>query len=142
MQLDFVIERLKAQVPGLKAVGGAADLDAALTGAVAVPAAFVIPLSDDSALQPHTGSYDETDRWEFGVVLALANLRDARGEAALASLAPMRAAVRAALAGWAPDEATGEPVTKGRGQLLRFDGDGRLWWIDRFSWTTFFRSEL
>lgn len=143
MQLDFVIERLRAQVPCLKAVGGAADLDAALAGAVAVPAAFVVPVSDEAGPHALVGRYAETTQQVFGVMLAVANLRDARGAAALASLAPMRDAVRCALAGWVPDEATGEPVSKGRGQLLRFDGDGRLWWMDQFHWKSYFyRSPL
>lgn len=140
MDLDFVIGRLKAATSGFKAIGGAADMDAALAGAVTVPSAFVIPLADQSSEQAHTGTYDETDLNEFGVVLAVSNLRDTRGAAALATLAPTRAQVRGALAGWVPDEDTGEPVTKVRGQLLRFDGDGRLWWIDRFSWKSFYRS--
>lgn len=140
MDLEFVVDRLKAQTQGMKAIGGAADLDTALAGAVAVPSCFVIPLADDTAELPHTGAHDEADTLEFGVVLAVSNLRDARGAAALAALAPMRLQVRHALSGWVPDAATGEPLVKGRGQLLRFDGDGRLWWIDRFSWKSFFRS--
>ncbi len=141
MELDFVIERLRARTAGLRGIGGAADMDAVLAAAVVVvPAAYVIPLSDDSSEQAHTGSYDESDVWEFGVVLVVSNQRDPRGEAALSSLAPVRRQVREALAGWAPDEDTGEPIKKTRGRLLRFDGDGRLWWIDQFSFKTFYRS--
>lgn len=141
MDLDFVVARLKAKTTGLRAIGGAADLDAVLAaGVVAVPAAYAIPLSDGSTEQAHTGAYDETDVWEFGVVQVVSNLRDPRGEAALATLAPVRQQVRAALAGWVPDEDAGEPVGKTTGRLLRFDGDGRLWWIDQFRFKTFYRS--
>ena len=140
MQLDFIIARLKAHTTGLRAIGGAADLGAAMAGAVVAPSAYVIALSDESAEQAHTGSYDESDLWEFGVVLVVSNLRDARGEAALAALAPLRQQVRQALAGWVPDAATGEPVGKTRGRLLRLDGDGRLWWMDQFRYLTFYRS--
>jgi hypothetical protein len=139
VDLTFVIDRLKAQAPALKTVGGSADMESARPGAMLIPSAFVFPIADSTAVLPHTGGFDEADQWEFGVVLVVANLRDARGAAALTTLAPIRAQVRAALSGWAPDTATGEPVTKGRGQLLRFDGDNRLWWIDRFHWKSFYR---
>ena len=140
MDLKFVIERLKAQAGALKTIGGAADMESARPSALLIPAAFVFPVADNSAVQPHTGGYDEVDQWEFGVVLITANLRDPRGAAALTTLAPVRAQVRAALSGWVPDATTGEPVRKGRGQLLRFDGDNRLCWIDHFHWKSFYRS--
>lgn len=140
MELEPVIDRLKAQTAGLKAIGGAADLDAALAGSVLLPSAFVIPLTDRSEALEHTGAYDEWDRCEFGVLLAVSNLRDPRGEAALAALEPVRRAVRSALAGWAPDEETGECIGRTSGRLLRLDGDGRLWWIDQFAVRTFYRS--
>jgi hypothetical protein len=144
MDLAFVIARLKAHPGALKTIGGAADMESARTGTMAIPAAYVFPSADSSAelprTGPHAGDYAEADQWEFGVLLVVANLRDPRGAAALTTLAPVRAQVRAALSGWVPDETTGEPVTKGRGQLARFDGDNRLWWIDRYQWKTFYRS--
>jgi hypothetical protein len=140
MDLSFVIDRLKAQAPLLKVVGGAADMEAARPSAVLIPAAFVVPLADSVTLNPLTGVHAEVEQWEFGVVLAVANLRDARGAAALTTLAPIRAQVRAALSGWVPDPATGEAVAKKSGRLLRMDGDARLWWMDRFVWKTFYRS--
>lgn len=141
MQLDFVIERLKAQVPGLKAVGGAADAQAVRAGAIALPAAYVIPQADKTTPMDMTGRYAETDVIEFGVALVVSNLRDARGEHAIASLAPVRAAVRAALSGWVPDPATGEPMHKAGGELMGFDGNAQLWWMDRYRLTTYFYPE-
>lgn len=141
MDLEFVIARLKAQAKGLRAIGGAADLDTALASVVVLPSAYVIPLADASQWQRHTGAHDETDQIDFGVVMAVANLKDARGEAAMGVLVPVRQTVRAALSGWVPDTETGEPIHKGAGRLLRIDGDGRLWWIDTYHYTTFYRSE-
>ncbi|MBS0507598.1 MAG: hypothetical protein JSR53_09490 [Proteobacteria bacterium] len=140
MDLEPIIARLKGAATGLKAIGGAADLDAALAGVVPVPSAFVIPISDSASALESTGAYDEWDWCEFGVILAVASLQGARGEAALGALVPMRRQVRAALSGWAPDQDTGEPVQKTRGHLLRLDGDGRLWWMDQFRWKSFYRS--
>lgn len=133
MQLDFIIERLKPLTPApLRLVGGAADLDAAMRAAVALPVAFVIPLSERSESAPLLGRWREEDRCEFGVLLCVSNLRDARGAQALEQLAPLRAAVRAALSGWAPVQCAGRAITKRAGKLLRLDGDARLWWMDHF----------
>ena len=142
MDLEFVVTRLKAQTTGLRAIGGAADFDAALNGNVVLPALYVIPLGDSADWMGHTGSYDETENIDFGVVIGVANLKDVRGEAAQTTLAPVRRQVRQALAGWAPDDNTGEPIRKTSGRLLRMDGDGRLWWMDRFQLKTYFRSDL
>lgn len=140
MDLTFAIDRLKARTTGLRTIGGAADLDAAFAGVVAVPSVFVIPLSDDPTPIDDTGPYEEWVTSLFGVVMAVSNAKDARGDAAMAALVPVRQQVKAALAGWVPDEDTGEPVTPKGGRLLRFDGDGRLWWIDQFARKTFFES--
>lgn len=140
MDLQFAIDRLKARTTGMRAIGSAADLDAAFSGVVAVPSLFVIPLSDDSTPVDDNGPYEEWLTSLFGVVMAVSNAKDTRGDAALATLVPVRQQVKAALAGWVPDEATGEPVTPKSGRLLRFDGDGRLWWIDQFAVKTFFES--
>ena len=142
MDLDFVITRLKAETTGIRAIGGAADFDAALAANVVLPAAYAIPLGDSADWMEHTGSYDEAEQIDFGVVIGVANLKDTRGEAAQLFLAPIRHQIRKALAGWVPDEATGEPMRKTAGRLLRLDGDGRLWWMDRFQLKTYFRSEL
>lgn len=140
MNLQFAIDRLKSRTAGMRSIGGAADLDAAFAGAVAVPSLFVIPLSEESTPLDDNGPYEEWVTHLFGVVMAVSNAKDARGDAALASLVPVREQVKSALAGWVPDDDTGEPVTPKSGRLLRFDGDGRLWWIDQFAVKTFFES--
>ena len=142
MDLEFVINRLKAETSGIRAIGGAADFDAALASNVVLPAVYVIPLGDFADWMEHTGSYDEAEQIDFGVVIGVSNLKDTTGAAAQQSLAPVRLQVRKALAGWVPDDNTGEPIRKVSGRLLRLDGDGRLWWMDRFQFKTYFRSEL
>ena len=142
MDLEFAIARLKAHTTGIRAIGGAADFDAALASNVVLPAVYVIPLGDSADWMEHTGSYDEAEQLDFGVVIGVSNLKDTTGAAAQQSLAPVRLQVRKALAGWVPDDNTGEPIRKVSGRLLRLDGDGRLWWMDRFQFKTYFRSEL
>jgi len=141
MDLQFVIDRLKAQLSGIRQLGGAADLDTALNGSVSVPAVFVMPQAEKAAVTDMvTGLVRQTFAQNWGVILVVSNRRDATGAAALTDLALQRQAVRLALVGWVPDASTGEPVYATGGQLLSLDGEGRLWWVDSFELKTYFRS--
>ena len=141
MDLGLVIGRIRAQLPGLKGSGGSADLEAAMAGVLAVPAAFVIPLGESAERSATTLVTRQRITHNVGVVLAVSNRRDAAGAAALSELAPLRLALRAALVGWAPDAAEGEPLQFERGRLLRLAGDGRLWWMDEFFFLSTYRSQ-
>ena len=141
MDLQFVIDRLKAQLSGVRQLGGAADLDTALNGSVSVPAVFVMPQAEKAAVTPmSTGVVRQTFALNWGVILVVSNRRDASGAAALTDLASLRQALRLALVGWVPDASTGEPVYATGGQLLRLDDESRLWWVDSFELKTYFRS--
>ena len=140
MDLSPIVARLKIQLPALRSVGASADLDAAIEGAVALPAAFVLPLAESAVDIGLTGSTGQRIAQAFGVLHVVSNKRDAQGGASLDELATHRVALRAALVGWVPDAATGEPVLFTGGRLLRLDGDGRLWWIDEFALTTYYWS--
>lgn len=141
MDLTLITTRLRSTLTGFKAIGGAADLDAAIEGAVATPSAFVIPLAESAKPGGLLGVHDQCIAVAFGVVLVVANLRDARGDAAMQDLTPLRMQVRQALAGWTPVPADGEPVQMAGGRLLRL-AESRLWWSDEFTVETYFRSEL
>jgi len=134
-----VIARLAQQAAGFVVVAGAADLDAAIETAPATPAAYVLPLAESAAASDLTPVVAQRVVMSFGVVLVVANLRDARGAAAAAALERHRAAVRQALLGWVPDAATGEPVEYAGGRLLQFR-DQRLWWSDEYRVVGYLRS--
>lgn len=136
MDLDPIIARLKDQLDGFKAVGGAADLDAVLRGVVPAPSAFVIPLSEAAAPNRLQGAFEQAVTVEFGVLLVIANRRDTSGAAAISGLKPYRDQVAGALLAWVPVPANGEPVEFSGGRLLRFD-DGLLWWTDEFRVKTY-----
>ncbi|MBS0507585.1 MAG: hypothetical protein JSR53_09425 [Proteobacteria bacterium] len=140
MDVDFIIDRLRQGNLPVRQIGGAAELDAAMGGVVTPPALFVLPLAERTVAGPLLGLHQETDTAEFGVLLCVANVQGARGQQALAQLAPLRAAVRALLSGWAPARCNGVAMVKQGGQLLRFDGDARMWWMDRFSCQFYYRS--
>lgn len=137
MDLTLVVTRLKAELTGLKSVGASADLDSAIVGVVAVPAAFVLPLADGVQPIDMTGRTGGLVTNAFGVVHVVSNRRDAQGAAAMADLVVLRNNLKSALLGWVPDPDTGEPVHRTGGRLLRLDGDGRLWWIDEFQLNTY-----
>ena len=139
MDVSPIITRLRAQLSGWVFIGGAADADQAIETAPATPAAYVVPLAETADAPDLLGVHHQRLTQEFGVIIVLANLRDATGAAAAAELQARRTAVRAALLGWAPDAGNGEPVSFIGGRLLTFR-DQRLWWTDEFRVMSDFRS--
>ena len=139
MDVAPFIARLKAQLTGFVVITGAGDLDVAIGGTPNTPAAYVMPLAETAEESKFIGVIDQRLTQEFAVVLVVSNLRDATGAAAIAELATRRAALRAALLGWVPDAATGEPVQFVTGAVLEFR-DQRLWWRDVFRVIAYYRS--
>lgn len=139
MDIDLIVTRLKERLTGLKSIGASADLEASVDGVVALPAAFVLPISEDARTTAMLGMTESRVTEVFGVVHVLSNRRDAQGSAAMSDLFELRLALRTALVGWVPDLATGESVHYTSGRLINLDGKGRLWWIDQFQLTTYFR---
>ena len=140
MWFEDAIGRLKAQVTGMREIDGASSLEAAMRGAVATPSLYLIPLTETGRELAHTGPLDQQIAVLFAVLFALDTARSAQGMDVLVELHTHRSQVRAALVGWVPDNETGEPVTFVGGELVQFQGDGRLWWSDEFLLTTFYRS--
>ena len=140
MWFEDAIGRLKAQVTGMREIDGASSLEAAMRGAVATPSLYLIPLTETGRELDHTGPLDQQIAVLFAVLFALDTARSAQGMDVLVELHTHRNQVRAALVGWVPDDETGEPVTFVGGELVQFQGDGRLWWSDEFVLTTYYRS--
>lgn len=100
-----VITRLKAEVPALATVGGArafADLVAKNILPNRMPAAFVIQLGERAGYARRMGAiaHDVVER--VAVVIVDRIEGDDAGARGSASLWPVKAAVRTALAGWPP----------------------------------------
>jgi hypothetical protein len=130
------LEARIAALPQLRLVRGAPDfVTAAETRPPALPAAYVLPLSESAGPNALGGAVAQQVSAETGIALALANVADPKGRAALADLAALRAAVRDALLGWVP-EAGCSPLEFAGGGLLGFK-DGVLWWQDVYA-TQFF----
>lgn len=140
MDLTQIIARLRAAASGLRVIGGAADFDTAMGGALVTPSLFVIPLAEQAVELEQTGETCQAFLHQFAVLQCVANVRDARGEAALNGLVAVRMQVRKALVGFVIDPENGESVIATGGRLLRLDGDGRLWWADEFRIKSYYRS--
>lgn len=123
----------------MKLIGGAADFASATEGLKQTPAAFVLP-SSERAASSSTGTLvvSQNNTVRFGVVVAVQNLRDPRGEKAQADLLALRHAIMTALHGWSPDDDF-DPIEFGGGRLLQLN-DQVLWWQDDFVTAHFIRS--
>jgi hypothetical protein len=135
-----LIARLKLSCPLLKMVGGSADFGVAETALRnKLPAAFVIPLAEQAS--PNSSStvlVSQRVNQQFGVVLAVSNLRDATGEKALADIYAVRQQVMTSLLGWVPaGEQTGMEFSGGQLQDM---SDQVLWWQDIFNIDIYLRS--
>lgn len=133
LDLQLLVDRLKASMPELRQVGVLADLEGALQGAFTPPAAFVMPVSERADSPARTSVLRQRVSLRTGVLLSVQNRRDAKGAAALDTLRPLRSALRIALVGWVPDAETGEPMVHATGRIWRMEG-GRIWWLDEFDY--------
>jgi hypothetical protein len=135
-----LIAHLENTCPLLKKVGGSADFGVAETALRnKLPAAFVIPLAEQASPNSSaTTLVSQKVNQQFGVILAVSNLRDATGEKALADLAAVRQQVFAALLGWIPlGERSAMELSGGNLQDM---SDQVLWWQDVFNIDTYLRS--
>jgi len=132
---DQVVTRLRDQVTGLRAVGGAADFAAAAERPGALPAAFVLLAREDA--KPKAGGSAigiQAIDVKFGVVLALQHYRSSeRGVAQANALRLLIAEVRTVLLGWEPaTDGPAERIGLVSGQILRYD-QATVWWQETFS---------
>jgi len=128
MNLSPVVAHLKSTLAGVRQVGGAADLEAAASNTVSVPACFVMPHSEQVVDEDMDG--DGLLRVVFTVVSVVANRRDGSGGAAQLDLEGVRSSIRSALAGLLLENAQVAPRFAA-GSLVKFS-DGQLWWADEF----------
>ena len=139
MDLALIITRLDTTATTLDLVAGTMDLATVVNAPKRKPAGYVIPLSETAG--PNTlgsGATSQEVVEHFGVLLAVSNLRDARGEQANADLETVRLDVRAALLGWAP-ASTHDPIIFTGGRVMQINQQV-IWWQDEFSTARLIRS--
>lgn len=134
-----IIERVRAQVPALELVGGAAERAAAVEGAIALPAAFIVLAGEDIRSEPITGSLRTETTARIHVITGVRHYQGGqRGQAHADVANRIVAAVRTALHGWTPAGPTGTRVESircnGRAELLKL-AQAEWWWLDPFTCT-------
>lgn len=132
MLLQPIADLLIAQVTSFRKVSGAANFAAAREDLKAWPTAYVMPLADAARPNSLAGlSVHQHVIERFGVILAVSNLRDVRGDAVNAELEVIRQPTIQALLGFQPS-ADYDPVQYAGGKLLMLDVSV-LWWQLEFT---------
>lgn len=127
MKLKPVIDRLKAAALPLGArVAGTAEFEAAIdTAELALPAAFVMPLSERVAESRFAPKVVQVVEERFAVIVCVANTVDPRGQAGAELLDDIRAALWTALIDWSPAGDLAPCEYRGSRHLAM--SRGRLW---------------
>lgn len=131
---ELIAARVRAQAPGLRLVGSAADYASVKSlREFAPPAAYVMLARESTAgggtaraarVQPAVA--------EFGVALAVRNYREQGGAQAAAELRALLGQVRAALIGWEPPVAGAAACQWTGGAVMDYD-DATVLWVDVYS---------
>lgn len=127
MKLKPVIDRLKASAPtfGGRVAGTAEFAIASQADELAVPHAFVVPLGEVVADNATMNMVVQPVTDVFGVIVAVSNLGDDRGQAASEQLDDLRTELHVALLGWEPSAEHGH--SEYRGAIHLGMNRGRLW---------------
>lgn len=139
--------RIKDVVEGVKFIGGAAAVAALKDTAISYPAVFVLTLSETGGANNLACMAVEQNRTQrLGIIIAVKNVKDASGNAAINDLQKLRLQIDDALTGWSPqlvDAITNlynyyfkpvvwvDPVMFASGRLLSL-ADGVVWWQDEY----------
>ncbi|NDU86470.1 MAG: hypothetical protein G3H99_07635 [Ferrovum sp.] len=140
MQLELIIAQLRTLCPSFQGhVAGAAEFKPIPeAAALPVPCAFVIPLDDRPEPPKAQNAVGQEMTDSFGVIVALDNRVDEKGQNASAGVHAIRAEIWKALLGWIPGPVnTVNPATDYNGiyyeggSLLSLDR-ARLWYQFEF----------
>lgn len=108
LEAQTIIDRLKAEVPSLGSVEGAAELAALLAAPPQVwtkPRAHVVSLGiRGGPVVAAAGGYIQSIEWTFAVYLTFVAHGDRRGAKAMADVSATQNYVILALCGWVPPE--------------------------------------
>ena len=134
IDIETVIARVKTAVPSLSSrVAGTASLERALAAEhLAVPSAFVVPLGEQASEVLTVPSITQTIEYVLGVVVAVDNTSDERGQTAADSLRAVRDELVAGLVGWTPDAALYDPLEYASAEIQEISA-ARLWWRFQFA---------
>lgn len=123
MDSAAIIARLKAEVPDLHEVGVAADLAAILEGKLpnqTRASAFVVAMNERGSTPGlATGAFTQEVIETISVILTVRSIDNRAGNKAVDEVEGLKAAIRGAIAGWAPPGAF-DVYALSRGSVLAF----------------------
>jgi len=136
MDLKPILQQLRDKLADLqlREIEEAAGLDAAMRSSRATPAVYLLPLSERGQGLDHTGVPDQIEHRLFGV-LQVVDVMSPPGTVGVVDLTSLRRRVKQALIGFVADASMGDPVLFVGGELVEFEGNGRLWWSDEFGFS-------
>ena len=118
---SLVVARLKAEVPALREVGGAADYAAVQElRSFPAPSAYVI-FADETGSQGPRGPRVQPAVTRFGVALAVRNYRPGAGDQLGDEMRQVVGQVRSALIGWVPPVPGATAITWEAGSVMDYD---------------------
>lgn len=134
LDLAPYIARLRDRVAAFREVGGAAELDKAMTGHAVPPSAYLVLEGDDATPEQLrvVGAHQQQVKARFDVFVCERNVADVFGAQAAAAVRPLRTATLAALTGFTPDSSELSPLDRTRSRLWHL-ADGVIWWRLGFS---------
>ncbi|MGB4498889.1 MAG: hypothetical protein WBI40_09325 [Methylococcaceae bacterium] len=139
MDISDFIDRLKTECPILKfRVFGAAELAIAKPTTMQPPCAFVIPMSEKAESNSLMNALSQRTTVQIGVVIAIRNFSDTRGESGHKQLEIVRSEIMEALLNWEPQNAS-TPTEFVAGQLAGYD-NLTLRWNDIFQTQFYYRA--
>ncbi|MDI1231335.1 MAG: hypothetical protein PSU93_09320 [Methylobacter sp.] len=122
----LIEQRIAAQTTLFKEVAGAASINNIMTGRLSDAGCYVFQEARKASESKLVGLTRQRVSLSFAFIIAVRNVKDARGGDAADACALLQAAVQAALLGWEPDSAT-EPFEYAGGNLISFTNGFFIW---------------
>jgi hypothetical protein len=141
-----LVDLFRARLAGIDPAAFAVIEDAAALAAIegvpmALPAAYVFVKEEASdPTERMTGPVLQRCEVDVAVLIVTSNMADHRGGSAARDIETLKAAVRAALIGWIPEPAVGEPVQHVSGQFIRFRA-GTVWHEEVYGTATYIEEQ-
>ena len=115
---------------GVKRVGGSVDLSTSSLRKELLPRAWIVPMGDKSDGGTPMAEWEE--RW--GVLIAVRNVADTRGNKSMDAVEPIVQAVRARFYDWFIDDTYHVPMIAAGGDYHSFNDKTQVaFWLDEFT---------
>jgi hypothetical protein len=130
--------RVREEIPNFKEVAGAADLANVMAGRLSDAGCYIFQERVTATESDLIGATMQRLAVSFAILIAVRNVKDARGGDAADASYLLQDLLKTALLGWSPD-ASADPLEYGGGALVSFT-NGFFVWKDSFITHQFIRT--